>query len=90
MIKKNQIRLLLMLAVVFMLMIPDSGALAQGKRHVIQLSGIVLSEEDTTRGLPGVHVYVPKAGRGTTTNNLGYFSMPVLPGDEIVISAIGY
>ncbi len=63
---------------------------AQGERHVIQLSGIILSEEDTTRGLPGVHVYVPKAGRGTTSNNLGYFSMPVLPGDEVVISAIGF
>jgi hypothetical protein len=67
-----------------------SNTYAQGKRHVIQLSGIILSADDTTRGLPGVHVYVPKAGRGTTTNNLGYFSMPVLPGDEIVISAIGF
>lgn len=64
---------------------------AQGnRRHIIQLSGIVLGEEDTVRGLPGVHVYVPKAGRGTSTNFTGFFSMPVLPGDSIVISAIGY
>jgi hypothetical protein len=63
---------------------------AQGQRKIIQLSGFILSEEDTSRGLPGVHVYVPKAGRGTTSNYLGYFSMPVLEGDEIVISAIGY
>ena len=67
-----------------------SDVCAQGQRHVVQLSGIILSEDDTTRGLPGVHIYVPKAGRGTTSNNLGYFSMPVLPGDEIVISAIGF
>lgn len=66
-------------------------AQAQGnRRHIIQLSGIVLGEEDTVRGLPGVHVYVPKAGRGTSTNFTGFFSMPVLPGDSIVISAIGY
>ena len=63
---------------------------AQGQKRIIQLSGFILSEEDESRGLPGVHIYVPKAGRGTTSNYLGYFSMPVLAGDEIVISAIGY
>lgn len=62
---------------------------SQGRKHVIQLSGIVLGE-DSTSAVPGVHVYVPKAGRGTTTNALGYFSMPVLANDSIVISAIGY
>ncbi|MCA6074066.1 carboxypeptidase-like regulatory domain-containing protein [Fulvivirga sedimenti] len=72
------------------ILISGPKAFGQGERHVIQLSGIILSEEDTTRGLPGVHIYVPKAGRGTTSNNLGYFSMPVLPGDEVVISTIGY
>jgi hypothetical protein len=60
---------------------------AQDKR-VIQLSGIVM---DTVTGpLPGVHVYVPKAGRGVTTNAVGFFSMPVLVGDSIVISSVGY
>ena len=52
------------------------------KRHVIQLSGVVLGE-DSVSGLPGVHVYVPKAGRGTSTLITGFFSMPVLPGDKI-------
>lgn len=62
---------------------------AQGKERIIQLSGIVLGE-DSVSGIPGVHVYVPKAGRGTTTNRVGYFSMPVLVGDEVVISSVGY
>lgn len=62
---------------------------AQGGKKIIQLSGIVLGE-DSIAGIPGVHIYVPKAGRGTTTNRVGYFSMPVLEGDELVISAIGY
>jgi len=61
---------------------------AQQKR-VIQLSGVVIGN-DSVSGLPGVHVYVPKAGRGTTTNAVGFFSMPVLIGDELVISSIGY
>ena len=64
---------------------------AQQKR-VIQLSGVVLGQDDrdSVLTLPGVHVYVPKAGRGQTTNSVGFFSMPVLVGDEIVISYVGF
>src|SRR5688572_10723067 len=66
-------------------------AFAQQKKRVIQLSGIVLEEDSVSgRPIPGVHVYVPKAGRGTTTNGMGFFSMPVLENDEIIISAVGY
>lgn len=66
-------------------------ALAQQKKRVIQLSGVVLEEDSVTgRPIPGVHVYVPKAGRGVTTNGMGFFSMPVLENDEILISAVGY
>ncbi|MDX1628654.1 MAG: carboxypeptidase-like regulatory domain-containing protein, partial [Fulvivirga sp.] len=64
-------------------------ASAQGKERIIQFSGVVLGE-DSVSGIPGVHIYVPKAGRGTTTNRVGYFSMPVLVGDEIVVSSVGY
>ena len=64
---------------------------AQQKKRVIQLSGIVLEEDSVSgRPIPGVHVYVQKAGRGTTTNGMGFFSMPVLENDEIIISAVGY
>lgn len=64
-------------------------AFAQQKKRVIQLSGVVLGE-DSVSGIPGVHIYVPKAGRGTTTNAVGFFSMPVLVGDSIVVSSVGY
>jgi len=62
---------------------------AQSKRRIIQLSGIVLGE-DSVSGLPGAHVFVPKAGRGTSTQPNGFFSMPVLEGDSVVISSVGY
>lgn len=62
---------------------------AQGKIDVVQLSGLVLGE-DSTSALPGVNVYVPAAGRGTSTNQYGYFSMPVLPGDSVLFSTVGY
>jgi hypothetical protein len=64
--------------------------LAQRKAPIVQFSGIVLASDDTTSSLPGVHIYVPKAGRGTVTNMLGFFSMPVLVGDSVVISYLGY
>ena len=64
-------------------------SLAQNQKRIIQLSGVVL-DQDSVIALPGVHVYVPKAGRGTSTNAAGFFSMPVLVGDSVVISSIGY
>ncbi len=81
----------LVILVLGMLMFSTPGH-AQNKRRLIQLSGIILGEDskDSTSGLPGVHVYVPKAGRGTSTNGVGFFSMPVLVGDSIVISSVGY
>jgi hypothetical protein len=64
---------------------------AQQKKRIIQLSGVVLEDDSISgRPIPGVHVYVPKAGRGVTTNGMGFFSMPVLENDEITISAVGY
>jgi len=63
---------------------------SQSQKRVIQLSGVIFSHDSTVGPLPGVHVYVPKAGRGTTSNRTGFFSMPVLPGDSVVISSVGY
>jgi hypothetical protein len=80
--------LIVLAVVVLFVFAAGSSAYAQAKR-VIQLSGVIL-DEDSVAGMPGVHVYVPKAGRGTTSNNVGFFSMPVLVGDSIVISSVGY
>jgi hypothetical protein len=63
---------------------------AQTVKRVIQLSGVVISSDSSSGPIPGVHVYVPKAGRGTTSNRTGFFSMPVLVGDSVVISAVGF
>ena len=69
--------------------VASSAVQAQGKTEVVQLSGLVLGE-DSTSALAGVNVYVPTAGRGTSTNQYGYFSMPVLPGDSVLFSTVGY
>lgn len=72
-----------------LILVAAQSAFSQKEHRVIQLSGVVLAG-DTNEMLPGVNVYVPKAGRGTNTNGLGFFSMAVLVGDSVVISSIGY
>lgn len=81
-----------LLVLIFIAVCMAADVAAQQSRRVIQLSGIVLGtdERDSVVQLPGVHVYVPKAGRGAVTNALGFFSMPVMVGDSVVISSVGY
>jgi hypothetical protein len=88
--KKRMAGLLLPLLVLVTLMLGSSGeAAAQGHKRVVQLSGFV-TIGDSLYGVAGVNVYVPKTGRGTSTNQYGFFSVPVLTGDSVVFSAIGY
>lgn len=58
-------------------------------KKVIQLTGLVVGG-DSSYGIPGVYFYVPKSGRGTASNYLGYFSLPVLVGDSLVVKALGF
>lgn len=82
--KINSLTILLLL----FLLVSGQSLLAQEKK-VIQFTGIVVSS-DGVQEVPGVHIYIPKSGRGTTTNVYGYFSMAALVGDEVMISAIGF
>ena len=75
-----------LLIMAFMVIASDSHA--QQPKRVIQLSGVTM---DTTTGpVPFVNIYVPAAGRGVKTNEVGFFSLPVLAGDSVVISSVGY
>jgi len=76
-------------ALLGVLLLAAPEAQAQGKRRVIQLTGIVASG-DSLLGVPGATIYVPKAGRGTSSNAYGYFSMAVLAGDSVVVRSLGY
>lgn len=62
---------------------------AQGGGTVFQFAGVVM-EEDSLSVILGAHVYVPKRGQGATTNPYGFFSMPVIAGDSIIFSAVGF
>ena len=52
---------------------------AQGEKNTIQLSGLIV-DGDSAYGVPGVHIYIPRAGIGTTSNPVGFFSLPTLVG----------
>jgi hypothetical protein len=80
----------LSLFLLLLLMVVTHAVFAQKERRVIQLSGVVIAGDSTSELLPGVNIYVPKAGRGTNTNGLGFFSLAVLVGDSIIISSVGY
>lgn len=71
------------------MLIVGTGFSQVDRKKIIQFTGVVLNQ-DSTSVIPGVHIYIPKSGRGTTTNPYGFFSLPVMEGDSIVFSAVGY
>ncbi len=87
--KSNSIQKAALLSIfAFIALIIPKSLFAQNQ-EIVQLTGMVVSDNGHT-AVPGVHIYVPKYGRGTTSNSYGYFSMPVLVGDELVLSSIGF
>ncbi len=75
--------------ILLLLMSVDCALAQEDESKVVQFSGVVTTQ-DTVSGIMGAHIYVPKRGRGTTTNYYGYFSFPVLEGDSLVISVVGF
>lgn len=62
---------------------PDSS------QQVIQFSGLVVTG-DSLLPVPFTAVYRQSAQRGTSTDYSGFYSMPVMTGDTIVFSNIGF
>lgn len=75
---------------IFLFVFSFTAAVSQDdKQPVIQLTGVLFGSDSTTV-IPGTHIYIPKSGRGTTSNPYGFFSLPVLEGDSVIFSAVGY
>lgn len=74
------------LLILYFVMAPEA---VHAQKQVVQLSGLV-TKGDSLDGLAAVSVFVPLTTRGTYSNKNGFFSLPVLPGDSIVIAALGY
>ncbi|VAW27991.1 hypothetical protein MNBD_BACTEROID06-67 [hydrothermal vent metagenome] len=87
--KSNFIQKTALLSIYAFIAFFNPKSLLAQNQEIVQLTGMVVSDDGQT-AVPGVHIYVPKYGRGTTSNSYGYFSMPVLVGDEMVLSSIGF
>jgi len=64
-------------------------AFAQGRIEPIYVSGVII-DGTTSESIPSVHLYIPKAGHGTAANEEGFFILPTMPGDSVVIHSLGY
>ncbi|HEX4886916.1 MAG TPA: carboxypeptidase-like regulatory domain-containing protein [Luteibaculaceae bacterium] len=60
-----------------------------GQARVIQLSGVVVTG-DSLKPVPYVNVLIKSKYYGATTDYFGYFSLPVLAGDTLIFSSLGY
>ena len=83
MIKKLQIILVLVL------IFSAEWTWAQGEQKVLIFSGFIV-DGNNADPLPGVHLYIPQVGRGTSTDRDGFFIIPTYAGDSLIISSIGY
>lgn len=79
----------LRIAALFLLIFLFTDSKAQEERKVVQIGGLIVTG-DSAYGVPGVHIYVDGSGRGTTSNEYGFFSFPTLVGDTLTISAVSY
>src|SRR5665647_255590 len=59
------------------------------KDSVVQLYGVVMSA-DSLKGLPSVSIMVKGRNQGTLTSEQGVFSIPILRGDVIEFTSVGY
>ena len=66
-----------------------TNARAQGQDRQVLFTGFITGGK-TNEPLPSAYVYIPQAGRGVLSANNGYFVLPVIPGDTVVFSYVGY
>jgi len=70
-------------------MVLSLSVVAQVKTEAVRLSGIVL-DADTRMEVPYASIQISGTQYGTSSDNSGYFSLFMNPGDTLVFSSIGY
>lgn len=84
--KKN---LQYILFILFLIPVVAKAQFETYKDSVVQLYGVVMSA-DSLRALPSVTIMVKGRNQGTISSEQGVFSIPVLRGDEIEFTSVGY
>lgn len=62
---------------------------AQGRAEPVYVSGLIIDGR-TSEPVPAANLYIPKAGYGTSANSDGYFILPTIPGDSVIVDCVGY
>lgn len=65
-------------------------AQSQPKKDVVEISGVVVSNDSLKQMLPNCYIINKKRSQIATTNNEGFFSFVAVPGDTITFSHIGF
>lgn len=74
---------------VFVFLMGLSGYSQQGSK-AIQISGVVITDDDIPQFIPNAHILIRSRGQGTVSSNDGFFSIAAMPGDTILFSCIGF
>lgn len=63
----------------------------QGQKDPLQFSGrVIIEQEGRIAPVPYANIAVKGTPRGTSSNNEGFFSIVVLPGETILFSRLGF
>ncbi len=86
---KQSLTPILLILGLFLLSGASATTFAQGQDRQITFTGFITGGK-TNEPLPGAYIYIPKAGKGVLSAPNGYFALPVLPGDSIIFSYVGF
>lgn len=59
-------------------------------QSVVQVSGVVLTQDSTLQTVPNARLWVAKRGTTTTTGDDGFFSITAVPGDTLKFRRFGF
>ena len=81
--------LLYLLFILFLIPVVAKAQFETYKDSVVQLYGVVMSA-DSLKALPSVSIVVKGRNQGTISSEQGVFSIPILRGDVIEFTSVGY
>lgn len=76
------------IAILWFLAIASAAGQAQERQKLVQVNGIITDDE--SKPVPHVSIVSKRIKRGTVSEMTGVYSLISLPGDTILISALGY
>lgn len=59
-------------------------------QNVVQVSGVVLTQDSTLQTVPNARLWVAKRGTTTTSGDDGFFSITAVPGDTLKFRRFGF